>query len=260
MTRSVLILVVAVGLSSYLIGGCAGIPHRLPADDSTVLGPGMNLAEAEGGMGSPEMPAITPSTAVETDGTPEPSESPPAPLSTIEARGTIDGGRLGENEFWNLVAETRAAADGATGTQTELLEERLADLPPEEILMFARIRSQLDERAYTWDLWGAATVIEDGCSDDCFRDFRAYVISLGRRPYEDAMRDPDSLAAIAEDAETGDWENADDPAPEAYSSATGSDFPFDSSDVSGTPRGRAFDHDDEAALRHRYPQLAARFR
>jgi hypothetical protein len=257
---SVLILVVAVGLVSYLIGGRAGNPYSFRVDERSARGPGMNVAENADAVGSPEMPANTPSTTVEVAGEPEPSEAPPAPLPTNEARETMDGGRLSEDEFWNLVAETRAAADGATGTQTELLEERLADLPPEEILTFARIRRQLDERAYTWDLWGAATVIEDGCSDDCFRDFRAYVISLGRRPYEDAMRDPDSLASIAEDAETGDWENADDPAPEAYSSATGSDFPFDSSDVSGTPRGRAFGEDDEAELRHRYPQLAARFR
>ena len=48
-----------------------------------------------------------------------------------------------------------------------------------QIADFAAIRRQLDERAYTWDLWGAAYVIEDGCSDDCFRDFRAYLISLG---------------------------------------------------------------------------------
>ena len=84
-------------------------------------------------------------------------------------------------------------------------------------------------------MWGAASVIEDGCSDDCFRDFRAYVISLGRGPYERALRNPDSLASVAQDAEAGDWENADDVAPDAYSSVTGNDFPYDHSDLSGQP-------------------------
>jgi hypothetical protein len=43
----------------------------------------------------------------------------------------------------------------------------------------------------------------------CFRVFRAHVISLGHGPYEAALRDPDALAPVAQDAEEGDWENAD---------------------------------------------------
>ena len=118
----------------------------------------------------------------------------------------------------------------------------------------------MDERAYTWDLWGAAYVIEDGCSDDCFRDFRAYLISLGRGPYEAAMRDPDTLATVVQDAETGDWENADSVAPDAYESATGEDIPADDSDLSGDPRGEPWDDETQEALVQRFPRLAARFR
>jgi Protein of unknown function (DUF4240) len=167
--------------------------------------------------------------------------------------------RLDETAFWQLIAETRHAAGNDTGEQSSLLEERLSKLPPRAIVEFARIRKRLDTRAYTWNLWGAAYVIEDGCSDDCFRDFRGYVISLGRDPYEKALTDPDSLASVAEDAETGDWENADNVAPDAYSSATGNDFPGDDSDLSGSPRGTPFSDDDGAGLARRYPRLAARF-
>jgi hypothetical protein len=103
-------------------------------------------------------------------------------------------------------------------------------------------------------------VIEDGCSDDCFRDFRAYLISLGRGPYETAMANPDRLASVVQDAETGDWENADDVAPDAYEEVTGEDIPAGDSDVSGRPRGNAWDDDAEGALTARYPALAARFR
>ena len=112
--------------------------------------------------------------------------------------------------FWELIESTRQAAGNDTGRQSELLEERLSRLPAESIVDFQRIRHRLDEAAYTWDLWGAAYVVEDGCSDDCFRDFRAYLISLGRGPYEAALSDPDSLAPIVQDAEQGDWENADE--------------------------------------------------
>jgi hypothetical protein len=167
---------------------------------------------------------------------------------------------MGSATFWRLMADTRAAAGKDTGRQSELLEQRLSKLPAQQIVAFQRIRHRLDQRAYTWDLWGAAFVIEDGCSDDCFRDFRGYLISLGRRAYDAALRDPDSLAPIVQDAEQGDWENADSVAGDAYASATGEDIPADDSDLSGDPRGEPWDDEDQEALVQRYPRLAARFR
>jgi hypothetical protein len=166
-----------------------------------------------------------------------------------------------EAAFWRLISETRSAADNDTGKQSELLKEGLTNLSPQAIVRFARIRQRMDERAFTWDIWGAASVIEDGCSDDCFRDFRGYVISLGQGAYENALANPDSLASVVQDAESGDWENADDVAPDAYAGVTGGgDFPLADSDPSGQPRGTPFDENNTASLALRYPRLAARFR
>jgi Protein of unknown function (DUF4240) len=141
-----------------------------------------------------------------------------------------------------------------------LLTSRLERLPAQQIADFGAIHRRLDRQAYTWELWGAAYVIDDGCSDDCFRDFRAYVISLGRAPYEAALNDPDSIAPVVQDAETGDWENADDPAPEAYEDAAGEDIPSGDSEPSGRPRGEEWDDEQQNELVQRYPSLAARFR
>jgi hypothetical protein len=168
--------------------------------------------------------------------------------------------KLEAPQFWQLMQDTRSASDNDTGRQSQLLQERLSKLSPQAIVDFAHRREQLDRGAYTYKMWGAAYVIEDGCSDDCFRDFRAYVISLGRDAYEKALANPDSLASIAQDAETGDWENADNVAGDAYSSRTGNDFPLDDSDLSGAPSGTPINLDDEGDLVRRYPQLAARFR
>jgi Protein of unknown function (DUF4240) len=165
-----------------------------------------------------------------------------------------------DTSFWHLIAATRGAAEGDTERQSELLEEKLSRLPGQQIAEFQRIRHRLDEQAYSWDLWGAAYVIEDGCSDDCFRDFRAYLISLGREPYEAALHDPDSLAPVVEDAETVDWENADSVAGDADDSAVGEDIPADDSDLSGDPSGEPWDDEDQDALVQRYPRLAERFR
>jgi Protein of unknown function (DUF4240) len=183
----------------------------------------------------------------------------PATGKPTEPRPEPSSASSREPLFWRLIEQTRRAADNDTGRQSQLLKDRLTELSPGAILRFERTRRQLDRRAYTWAMLGAASVIEDGCSDDCFRDFRAYVISLGRGPYVRALRSPDSLASVARDAETGDWENADDVAPDAYSSVTGNDFPYDEEDLSGPPAGRRVDL-SELSLRRRYPRLAARFR
>ena len=189
--------------------------------------------------------------------------APERPVSATPTAGQPAADKpagMDDAAFWQLTADTRAESGNDTGRQSELLEERLSRLPGPQIVDFGRIRHELDQRAYSWDIWGAAYVIDDGCSDDCFRDFRAYLISLGRDAYEAALRDPDSLAPVVQDAEQGDWENADNVAPDAYESATGEDFPADDSDLSGDPSGEPWDDEDQEALVQRYPALAAKFR
>jgi hypothetical protein len=144
------------------------------------------------GLGSRHAATDTP-VAPQTEAAGAPQKPAAAPAARV----------IDEARFWRLTADTRAAADNDTGRQSELLDARLRRLPAEQIAAFERIRRKLDRRAYTWEVWGAAYVVEDGCSDDCFRDFRAYLISLGRGPYETALRNPDALASTVEDAETG---------------------------------------------------------
>jgi hypothetical protein len=206
-------------------------------------------------LGSRRAPAEVTVVRRESAVAPRATSAPRAEQTVAPAARAMDAAA-----FWKLVGDTRAAAGDDTSGQSELLEARLRRLPAQQIAAFERMYRALDRRAYTWDLWGAAYVIEDGCSDDCFRDFRAYLISLGRGPYETALRDPDAIAPTVEDAETGDWENADNVAPDAYQSVTGEDIPGDSSDLSGDPRGTPWDDDQAEALVQRYPRLAARFR
>jgi Protein of unknown function (DUF4240) len=189
-----------------------------------------------------------------------PPAPPAASAPAATSASTTTPNRLGEPGFWQLVEAARRDADGDTERQSELIADRLGKLPADQIAEFGSIRQRLDQQAYSWDMWGAAYVIEDGCSDDCFRDFRAYLISLGRRVYEAALRDPDSLAAVVQDAEAGDWENADDVAPDAYERVAGDDLPAGDSDLSGPPRGTPWDSDQIDELMRRYPRLVARFR
>jgi hypothetical protein len=221
----------------------------------------VTLAAAAGAYAVGSRRAPTGATASpESTAAPKTTSAPKSTAAPQSTAATPVPGRMDETTFWRLVAETRAGAGNDTGRQTQLLEARLRQLPAQQIAGFERIRRSLDRRIYTWDVWGAAYVIEDGCSDDCFRDFRAYLISLGRDPYEAALTDPDALAPVVQDAEEGDWENADNVAPDAYESATGEDIPTDDSDLSGNPRGKPWDDKDQDALVQRYPALAAKFR
>jgi hypothetical protein len=238
-------------IAASLVVAVAGVTHHVSVSiqnpggqtiNSHLKSPAPDTASAQGASGDGSTPA------------------PAATSAGGDAQSAAGPGQMSEATFWGLIAETRAAAHDDTGEQSQLLEERLSKLSPQAILGFERIRHGLDKGAYTWDMWGAAYVIEDGCSDDCFRDFRGYLISLGRSAYENALQNPDSLAPVVQDAENGDWENADDPAPDAYSSATGNDYPGDTSDLSGDPRGQAWDDSNEQLLIQRYPALAARFR
>jgi hypothetical protein len=221
---------------------------------------GLAFVAGCGGTSTSQPGTVTVTVSASAPVPPVSGTTQPAPQAPDRSANNPAPVRAGEARFWRLIAETRSAAGNDTGRQSGLLKDRLTELSPQAIIEFARIRHRLDHRAYTWSLWGAAYVIEDGCSDDCFRDFRSYVISLGREPYENALRDPDSLASVAENAEVGDWENADNVAPDAYSSVTGNDFPLDDSDLSGRPRGTPFNENDAAGLARRYPRLAARFR
>jgi hypothetical protein len=100
-----------------------------------------------------------------------------------EARMRSD---LSEDEFWEIVAASRRRISSAEqgdvmDRQDEELRSILKKLGPERIVAFRdRLREHLD-RAYAWELWGAAHVINQGCGDDGFLDFK-WLADLGGTP------------------------------------------------------------------------------
>ncbi len=102
---------------------------------------------------------------------------------------------MNEERFWQLINEVRAAAPSERN-QVRELERRLTELPLPEVVAFDATFSAVQRRLNTWDLWGAAYVINGGCSDDGFIDFRSWVISQGSGTYQRALTDPDSLVDV----------------------------------------------------------------
>lgn len=103
------------------------------------------------------------------------------------------------DEFWNLIDTARVATDNDPDAQSEQLEVALRELPDEELISFHEHFYTLYNPTYRADLWGAAYVINGGCSDDGFDYFRAWLIGRGKDAYEAALENPDSLAKVAED-------------------------------------------------------------
>jgi hypothetical protein len=95
-----------------------------------------------------------------------------------------------------MIADARAAVDGEAVAQRRLLIERLSRLPLEEILSFKHHWDAARTRADSWDLVGAAYIIDAYVSDDSFADFRSWLILHGRGIFDRAVEDADSLAGL----------------------------------------------------------------
>jgi hypothetical protein len=95
--------------------------------------------------------------------------------------------------FWELIEHARSNARDDERLVEQVATALLA-LPTEEILDFEEQMSQAEHRAYRWEVWGAAYLINGGCSDDGFQDFRAWLVAQGRDTFTRAVADPDWLA------------------------------------------------------------------
>ncbi|MEU6182520.1 DUF4240 domain-containing protein [Streptomyces coeruleorubidus] len=171
---------------------------------------------------------------------------------------------MDETEFWELVDDTREAAEGDPEEQADLLVERLTQKDPDSVLDFARHFESRYNRAYRWDLWGAAWVLLDGASDDAFDFFRCWLIGQGRHVFESAVHDPDSLAELLDDFDEeidGDGEELGYAADEAYEQLTGTVAPdLGIPPAPPEPEGAPLDLENEDLLAERYPRLWERFR
>ena len=130
------------------------------------------------------------------------------------------------------------------------------------------------DSAYRRPLWNAAYLIEGGCGDDGFMDFRAGLALLGRDVFTRAVDDPDTLADVPTVVRMGledtGWIGAEGlhyAARNAYERVMGETGSFDASMESAVrsmrrpdrPAGEDWDVDDDAETRLRLPRLAALF-
>lgn len=103
---------------------------------------------------------------------------------------------MNDGDFWKIIEKARTKAKRDDEIFITLLQDALKKLEPDELLEFRRIFWTFYRVSYRTDLWGAAFILNGGCSDDCFDYFRAWLISQGKKAFEAALENPDALAKI----------------------------------------------------------------
>jgi hypothetical protein len=103
---------------------------------------------------------------------------------------------LEEAGFWKLIEDAKAASNDDPDKQVELLIDNLVEMPVADIFAFDAWFDKFHDLAYRHDLWAAGYIINGGCSDDGFMDFRAWLIAQGKKVYYDALRDPETLVDV----------------------------------------------------------------
>lgn len=159
------------------------------------------------------------------------------------------------DEFWKIIDRARKDAEDAEEVAATV-EEKLIELPDEEIVSFGSHIDHLMLDAYRWDLWAVAYIIQGGCSDDGFDYFCGWLIANGRKRWEAAMADPESVGRYAEEDEA-ECEEMLSVAMSAYRKKTGNELPLETSlQWPESPAGKAWSEEELEML---YPKLWRKF-
>ncbi|MET0246021.1 MAG: DUF4240 domain-containing protein [Sphingomonas sp.] len=171
-------------------------------------------------------------------------------------------GSLDEHAFWALIDQSAA---GATSQERQIaaLRAGLLHLSAEQIAEFQHQFDTAMRASYSWDLWGAAYLVNGGASDDGFDYFRCWLISRGRATFETVTADPDALATLLP-PDSGDdleFEELAYVARAAWAEKTGQSpdrMPIVATAPTTEPTGTPFS-ENPAELAKRYPRLWERF-
>ncbi len=161
---------------------------------------------------------------------------------------------MDEEQFWTIIKLTKDNSGGDYERQQQELSKELSKLTPEEVILFSNRFRHFRGEANSWALWGAIYIINGGCGDDSFNDFREWVIGQGKDFYYNTVKDPETLI----DKKIPDeWEGLGYVPATVFERLTGQQMPYpykENFDTTGDPWEE--DGDD---LKLRFPKLSAKF-
>lgn len=161
------------------------------------------------------------------------------------------------NEFWLHIQSAHEQSQGNMDEKCELIKTAIEAMSPDKARAFSSLFEQAMQDAYTWELWGAAYVINGGCGDDTFSDFRAALVSRGRKIFEKAVEKPDSLTDEEFDEESWFYEGFQYAVHEAVESVSG-ESPLAITQMENEPTGEQWEEEPEI-LKAKYPALWKKF-
>ena len=111
---------------------------------------------------------------------------------------------MDDDAYWALVERARAeSGDDSPETVSETLVALLVRLTPPEVVEAGEAFDRLSDRGYGFPLWGAAYLLNGGCSDDGFDDFRGWLVTRGRAVYDAALARPGLARRRRQDRRAG---------------------------------------------------------
>ncbi|MFD1014863.1 DUF4240 domain-containing protein [Winogradskyella rapida] len=158
--------------------------------------------------------------------------------------------------FWEMISISKANSSGDYEQQQLELKKELLKRNATDILEFDNKFRTLRGEIYDWNFWAAAYIINGGCSDDCFSDFRGWLIGQGKAVFESAIQNVENLAEL-KDTNDGDWEGLSYVPSEAYEQKIGKDLPAgirENFEITGEEWSE--DGDD---LKNKFPKLWEKF-
>jgi hypothetical protein len=176
----------------------------------------------------------------------------------IEASEHIEGSQklMNSDKFWQIIESSREKSKGDYEKQQFELEKELLKLSSNEILEFDNKFRTLRGQVFNWDFWAAAYIMNGGCSDDSFSDFRGWLIGQGKVIFENAISDIETLSNLNE-TNNGDWEGLSYIPNNVYKKKTGRDLPEgiqENFEITGEEW-----EEDENELKHKFPKLWSKF-
>jgi hypothetical protein len=169
------------------------------------------------------------------------------------------------DDFWAVIERATADRPASPADVAKRAAAELAAGDPAEIVAWDRHLGKVMSASGKEDLWAAAYLINGGCSEDGFDNFRGWLIAHGRDAVAGAVREPDSLAgmpAIKAAADSGAVFEAEEVltiAASAYAEATGEELPPAETPPTRPDPADLWDFDDEDEMRRRLPRLASLF-
>ena len=169
------------------------------------------------------------------------------------------------DDFWAVIGRATADRPASPGEVAKRAAADLATYDPEEIVAWARHLDKVMVASGTQDLWAAAYLINGGCSDEGFDNFRGWLIAHGREAVAQSVKSPDSLAdmpavqAAADNGAVFEAEEVLSIASDAYQQATGEELPAGERPVTRPDSADLWDFDNEEEMQRRLPRLSGLF-